>query len=243
MTPCTLRKDHVDLYAIEWPNLSDACFEKLVSLLTDDDLDRLAKLRQSKDQKRFQVARGALRAISSIYLPNAGALTLGYSEKGKPFWADHNDLQFNLSHSGDWILLGFSNTQPIGVDIQDMRPLKNIKGNAAIAFHPAEQLLFETATDTADDTDTYYQIWSLREAGLKSVGAGLFALREEYNTLPLPCKDWQERAFTGENSAITQMTKQLDIAPNYTSAIAVLGRIAPSLNIAMTDEFQQIICP
>lgn len=243
MTRCTLPLGQVDLYAVEWPTLSAASIAHLASMLEPEDHERLARLRQPHDQTRFQVARGMLRALSAIYLPDTQHLTLGYSDMGKPFWHGETGLEFNLSHSGDWVVLGFTRNNAIGVDIQEMRPLKNIKGNADIAFHSNEIALLDTCCDHNLQTDTYYQIWSLREAGLKSIGSGLFALRQEYCTLPLPCRDWEQRKFTGTNAATVLMSRQVDIATDYTSAVAVTGSVPPHLNIMGTTACLQIIAP
>src|SRR5579864_7855963 len=59
-----------------------------------------------------------LRALLAAYLAtNSDGLSIERNATGKPYLRDES-LQFNLSHSGDALLIGLSRAQPLGVDLE-----------------------------------------------------------------------------------------------------------------------------
>jgi 4'-phosphopantetheinyl transferase len=242
MKPIPLKSNTAHFYAVKWASLSNECVGLLNRALTPMDHERLNKLRQSADKKRFVVARGGLRLLTGTFCnQDIASADIGFSEKGKPFWPHASQLQFNVSHSGDWVVLGFAHDREIGVDVQEMRNISDLAAMSRTAFHPDEQAVFGGLKSDAKINQAFYQIWSLREAGLKSVGAGLFALRTQYSVLPLPCDDWEFRTFSGDAPTTKLVTKQIDLAENYTAAVAVVGNAAVKLTEFNTKEFEQII--
>jgi 4'-phosphopantetheinyl transferase len=240
--PLQLTNKAAHFYAIHTPSLSEKTFSQLTKALISADQERLDRIRQSGDKNRFVISRGALRLLSKAYSnSDTNTEVLDYSEKGKPYWPDAPHLQFNISHSGDWVVLGFARNREIGVDVQEMRPMSDLNAMSHTAFHPDEQAYFNNLDLNDDRLNTFYQIWSLREAGLKSVGAGLFAHRTQYNVLPLPCTDLEIRSFSGGTPVAKLVTKQIKLAKGYKAAIAVVGDASVQIKQITTVEFQQML--
>ncbi len=84
---------------------------------------------------------------------------------GKPFLS--NGLFFNISHSEKYVCVAFSNTC-IGVDIEIVKPLK-VDGLLHF-FHQDEQDYMQSSQGKLD---TFYTIWTRKEAYLKAKGVGL----------------------------------------------------------------------
>lgn len=115
---------------------------QLETLLTEDEIQRANRFYFPQHRRRFIVARGTLRQLLGVYLDlNGELLRFEYSERGKPKLAvswGTSDLQFNLSHSEELALYGFTRNRRIGIDLEYLRDLKDIE-NMARRFYSARE--------------------------------------------------------------------------------------------------------
>lgn len=92
--------------------------------------------------------------------------------QGKPYLSDlHPPLYFNISHSGDYVIAGFSDHE-IGVDIE-----KKTACRLRIArrfFHPGETAILEQLDDLRCKEE-FFRYWAAKESFLKYTGSGLSA--------------------------------------------------------------------
>lgn len=98
-----------------------------------------------------------------------GNYRIARGEKGKPFIADKENIFFNISHSGDYVVCAVSDRE-IGVDIE-----KRAKARMEVAgrfFHKQEvQALKVVSGDELNKL--FYDYWSVKESFLKYIGTGL----------------------------------------------------------------------
>lgn len=93
--------------------------KELSKLLSDDEKLRAAKYRFRKDKEVYTSARGLLRLLSAKYLETEPtAIEFQYSTYGKPSYLKKTSLNFNVSHSGNYIVIAFSQGLELGVDIE-----------------------------------------------------------------------------------------------------------------------------
>lgn len=90
-------------------------------------------------------------------------------EHGKPFVKGRDSVWFNLSHSGDYLVAAFSDSE-VGVDVQLTATAR--MGVARRFFHPAEIRCLESVSETVRD-QLFFQYWSVKESFLKYLGCGL----------------------------------------------------------------------
>lgn len=102
---------------------------------------------------------------------------LARQEGDKPFFPQHPDLHFNVSHSGGLSLCG-AGFAPLGVDIEEVRPRRS--GLARYICSPAEYAWYE---ELGGDWESLYTIWTLKEARIKCTGQGL---RQLPKTIAVP---------------------------------------------------------
>lgn len=93
-----------------------------------------------------------------------------YDAHGKPDFAEEG-MHFNLSHSGEYVCL-VMDEQPVGVDIQQMRPLKNYH-LAEKYFSEKELSKIETCVNETEKVECFYDIWVKKEAYAKLTGEGI----------------------------------------------------------------------
>lgn len=114
---------------------------------------------------------------------------------GKP--SIHNsDLQFNVSDSGCYVLLGVTRNHPIGVDIE--RIDRNIDYLAlSKRFFTTRE--YEAIVNSADQKTTFFRCWTQKEAFIKAVGLGLSYGLSNFDVAPnedcLSVGDFQVRSI------------------------------------------------
>ncbi len=97
---------------------------------------------------------------------------------GRPFVADKS-VDFNISHSGDWVAVIFSyssHKKVVGIDIEHPQKARRFKD--LIHNYASKQESQELLSDPAKLIDNFYLSWCLREAVLKSQGVGIIKLSE-----------------------------------------------------------------
>ncbi len=137
--------------------------------LTERERDTLLRLLPAERRERLlrlkepEKAREPLCAWLMLYL--ALRQTYGWKKlpevaltaRGKPYFPEHPEVHFNLSHSSGAVLVGLSD-QPVGVDIEKLRPVSQ----------RAMQRIAAAATE-----EEFFRSWVRREARTKRSGEGV----------------------------------------------------------------------
>ncbi len=113
----------------------------LRKFLSYDEIDKADRYRFMEDASRFVVSRAILRLVCGSYLSvKPDKIIFNYGENGKPGIAGlyENGYFFNLSHSGDIVLVAFSCYENIGIDIELTRDMDDYESIALNCFHPSE---------------------------------------------------------------------------------------------------------
>ena len=100
-----------------------------------------------------------------------------YNDHGKPYLKNRNDVFFNLSHSGVFVMCAVSDGE-VGCDVQEMKDID--LRVAERFFHPEEVQMLGALYDN-EKRDFFYRIWTLKECVIKAVGKGMsMPMRELY---------------------------------------------------------------
>jgi len=147
--------------------------EHLWNALSRGEKDRANRFRRADDRALFALTRGTLRCLLSE-ATGVPAEEFAFAEgpHGKPRLAGTNGPRFNVSHSGCWALIGFSDSRDIGVDIEFMRAAGGELDLARSFFSAAECRSLE-GLDRDTLLSSFYKIWTCKEAVLKAHGAGI----------------------------------------------------------------------
>lgn len=142
--------------------------DPLLEHLSSDERTQSLLYRQTQDQLRFVYGRWALRFWLGQILGQApGDVVLSLGPHGKPALLDKGLPHFNLSHAGDYVLLGLHGACALGVDIEQAKlpaPLEVMRG----VFSPEEQHFCQQG----QEVDKFYALWTAKEAILKAWGTG-----------------------------------------------------------------------
>ena len=98
-----------------------------------------------------------------------GSYRILRGEKGKPFIVGRENVFFNLSHSGEYVVCAVSDRE-VGIDIE-----KRAKARMEVAgrfFHEGEVRMLKSLSGTEQDR-LFFNYWSVKESFLKYIGTGL----------------------------------------------------------------------
>jgi 4'-phosphopantetheinyl transferase len=153
---------------------SDAIIARLKSILSDDERARAARFYAQRDRERFIIGRGSLRTILGRYLGVApDHLDFAAGPHGKPgLIGEHRGLEFNLTHSQGLAVLALATGRRLGVDIESVRPVREMEGMVVRFFSPFEREAFQ-AVPPDRRLDAFFRAWTRKEAYIKAIGTGL----------------------------------------------------------------------
>lgn len=144
--------------------------EEMFSSLTIDEQTRANRFKIEEDKIRFIVGRKLLAyALNDNNVLNK-EIVIG--EFGKPSLKS-NELYFNLSHSGEYVVCGVSSSS-LGVDIEQVRESNELVVRKC--FSPSEQ-------EYVKDNDTFTKVWTLKESYIKYLGTGLKTKLDSFETI------------------------------------------------------------
>lgn len=173
---------HIWLLSIDEPFRS-----VLETGLSESELERTAAFKFRTHQNQFVVSRGALRFLLGRYLgqPMQGIEIL-YTESGKPYLSQRHlpNVKFNVSHSEQYAILGFSLGQDLGIDIESEDHQTIDEGLLRQCLTASERLRYEQALP-AERTEFFFDLWTRKEAYMKLLGDGLSISPRELRLPPL----------------------------------------------------------
>lgn len=130
------------------------------------------------DRLRFVLSHGVLRILAGHYLAQSAASVLfDVGDFGKPrVSGGHAErLAFNLSHSGNIVLLAFAGSGQVGVDVEcwsDRLRDQERERIVASAFSEGEQRALASLAP-GEHREAFYSVWVRKEAYIKATGAGV----------------------------------------------------------------------
>lgn len=212
-----LTPEYVDIYGGSLAVLEER-LQFLTSLLSEDEIQRANRFHFPEHRRRFVVARGMLRELLGQYLNlDPMQVQFEYSSHGKPRIQGESSLKFNLSHSQDLVLYGFTLEREIGVDLEYLRPLENASQLAQRFFCPREYEVIRTL-DLENQKKVFFKAWTAKEAYLKAIGAGISGGLDQVElelSLDEPVK---LRSLPSLWSLVS-----LHLHPDYADAVAIQG--------------------
>ena len=157
------------------------------SLLSSDEKARSERFYFERDRDRYIFGRGILRTLLGGYLQREPSkITFVYGPHGKPAIESvhsNKSLQFNLAHSNDWAVYAFGWDQPLGIDLEHIRPMPDVDDLAERFFSATESALIHSLTDD-QKWETFFTIWTCKEAFLKASGSGLTVPLDQFEVSP-----------------------------------------------------------
>ncbi|WDV47162.1 4'-phosphopantetheinyl transferase superfamily protein [Clostridiaceae bacterium M8S5] len=174
-----MRKIEVHLVKIN-DDIDYNIINTLVKLVSKEKANKIYKYKFKKDQIRSVAADVLIRDIISNKLDIKNTdIEFGYNKYSKPF-PKNLDLHFNISHSGDYVV-GLVDKEPVGIDIELIKPLKDKMSIAKSFFSVDEFKWLENKTE-GKRLKEFYKIWTAKESYVKLLGIGLSKKSKSFTT-------------------------------------------------------------
>ena len=163
----------IDIYIYNVKEIiSERKKQLLFSVLSTAERSKIKRLKRAKDRKNALLSRYLLRnIIGELIGSKPKELIINKTKYDRPVLVnpDNQDWDFNVSHSGDWIVIGVSNNGGIGVDIEEIRP---INMNIAKDCFTDKEIVFLNRYEKKK-LENFYKLWTLKESFVKAIGQGL----------------------------------------------------------------------
>lgn len=205
-------------------NISPNLFlvNSLIPVLTIGEIDRANRFVRPDDRNRSIISRATLRIILGKYLRISPTLVeIDVAGNKKPFLRhpERKDIFFNLSHSGDWILLAVSDAE-VGVDIEYIN--SQFKYIDILHDYFIEEEIKFIRQNLSDDR--FFMHWTRKEALSKALGTGLDSLLKDFPSL-------NGEHFVSKNLITTNHNWQISsfyLNSNYIASLANIEIISES---------------
>jgi 4'-phosphopantetheinyl transferase len=152
------------------PSLAEPGLQAGLATLSRDELSQAAAFVRKVDEWRFLAGRVALRSIlASILCVEPASLHFTGGPAGKPELAGR-ELAFNVSHSGELMVVATASGRRLGVDVEALRPLAV---GELLALLPSEDRCLVAEAPAETRSETLLNLWTRHEASVKATGTGL----------------------------------------------------------------------
>ena len=200
--------DQLNLYI-----LNTALVKRHLSFISSFvDIKRRRKAERYVNEKDQLLSFGAGYLLKK-YLPSGEIKEM---ENGKPYL--EGGPFFNISHSGEYVVLAIHPTKEVGIDIE------NIDENRVSTI----RFVLNEDEKKTEDTTTLFQIWSSKESLSKCISTGLKDLK---NISGLPLNG--NRTINGEEYYVKSI-----VYNNYSLAVSLKGKEPFDINIIQVENIE-----
>ncbi|WP_200169658.1 4'-phosphopantetheinyl transferase family protein [Francisella philomiragia] len=141
---------------------------------------------------------------------------LSHNSYGKPFLINYKDIDFSISYSEEYILVGISSGYQIGIDIEYVDININHKDLIKSIMHNDEIKCYNQLVMDNEKLNFFFEVFNKKEAIIKSFGMGLYYDVTKINILNLSMS-------IGEKIFLESITFE-EICSNYKSTLVLKGR-------------------
>jgi 4'-phosphopantetheinyl transferase len=174
--PLQINESQVDVWRAS-QNLPEFALKRLRLFLSKDELE-VADSYEFKDEgNHFIASRGTLRKILGLYLKvNPAEIRFTYGAHGKPrLEYPESPLEFNISHSGDIVVVAVTKETQVGVDIEYLNMVSDIDFMSDRFLTRREKEAYSELDDD-DKRKEFLACWTLKEACVKATGLSIRGL-------------------------------------------------------------------
>ena len=217
----------ITIYAVNISKpLPDVQFHSYLQKIPEDKQKRIQAFLRREDATRALIGQILLRIIIQDMLGIPGnVISFEQNKYGKPSLKNNEGFHFNLSHSGDWVVLAVDSRQ-IGIDVERIMDI-----DVAKRFFSPREYNDLIARPAALRIEYFFDLWTLKESYIKAIGKGLsqpldsFAMVFEKGKIRIIKDDSKEWFF-----------RQYPIAPGYKLSVCAASDNFPERIVNKTAD-------
>lgn len=155
-------------------NLAQDLQNEEMQLLSDSEQTFAKTLRYRDVQRRYVRVRLAVRQVLGGFLQeSAKTIRFAKTDYGKPYLVDYPTVNFNISHTGDNLLIAISLFGAVGVDIEQERQLNTPLIELVNRCFSPKEIAYWQQLPVNLQLAEFYRLWTAKEAFVKAVGRGI----------------------------------------------------------------------
>ncbi|MEO8193314.1 MAG: 4'-phosphopantetheinyl transferase superfamily protein [Gemmatimonadales bacterium] len=144
----------------------------MLERLSPSEQKRVGALLEERAVRQYVVSRAMQRGLLARYVGGSPRdISFGVVAMGKPTLSHPNDigLTFNTTHSGNLVIIAVTANRDVGVDVENVRPIRRALKVAKRCFSDDEyRMLAELPPEELDRAFLY--VWVRREGTAKARG-------------------------------------------------------------------------
>ncbi|MEO8567732.1 MAG: 4'-phosphopantetheinyl transferase superfamily protein, partial [Ginsengibacter sp.] len=128
---------------------------------------QVVRFKKWEDRQRSLFSK--LLLINGLRIMGMDSLSideLKFTRFKRPYF--NNNIDFNISHSGDYIICAISRRHKIGVDIEEVKEIPFDDFENEFSFKEMTAIM-----NSDNNMNSFYTLWTQKEAFLKAIGTGL----------------------------------------------------------------------
>lgn len=151
--------------------IDNKIFYRLLNFVDKDKRDKILRYKVFEDAQRTLVADILARYTICDKL-NVKNSTISFTRNkyGKTFLKDFQDLHYNISHSGKWVVCALCENAPVGIDVQ---LIKRVNLNIVKRFFSIEEYRNFLKKNRHQKLHYFFDLWTLKESYIKADGRGM----------------------------------------------------------------------
>lgn len=170
--------DTVHVWKVKVPEHFCSLFKEHRHILNPQEYEKAKRFHWEDDFRSYLTGRMVLRILLSKYLDISAQNVEFRTQRKKPIITNDPSLKFNLSYSGEYILISLSRTET-GVDIEKINTKFDYHSLLASCF--GENEIQSILDEPKNSRTNFFLQWTRKEALLKYTGQGI---TENLNTVP-----------------------------------------------------------
>jgi len=160
----------IDLYSAD---INDYEIALLQNYMTSEEWINLKNITHRPTFSQKALSRSLLRYLLQYRYGIEGEnIVFEHNERGKPLLKNHPNLNFNNSHSHHKVLVGITEKDLIGVDIEWIQPMLDEEEVAKRMFSSIEFIQYQKYRQ--ENKKSFFLFWTAKEAIIKALGKGLW---------------------------------------------------------------------
>lgn len=231
----------IDVWVINVNEIEPTFWEEGMGVLSMDECERHAQFSNERNAQTYAHTRILTRCILARKLGRQPSdLTFMRTELGRPSLVDEKDIDFNISHSGQYCVVALGRGTRVGVDIEYVRRRKREAAIVTKHFSEREQACYLGLSDDLQRTQYFFKIWTLKEAHSKARGVGF---SEGFRRYDFDISDMQDITMQDECAADDYLWGGyhiFDVADGVYASLAILRsdkKSVPRIHLYSAPDF------
>ncbi len=156
-------------YAISIENISLSDCKKIKAIISQDRQIKAERYYKTDDKIRCLLGEAIIKyALKKDYNMNSNISWI-FNTYGKPLLAENDKINFNISHSEDWVVAAVGSNN-LGIDIEKIQPQTSYMYKYVFSL---KEKIIAANMDTLQADEYFIQQWTAKEAYTKALGIGL----------------------------------------------------------------------